>query len=244
LYPSGSPSPLDIHLSGDLGNLFSAMAAHNPDFVKKMIQDNGDGTYTVHMHDPKGNPVDVTVNNQVPVGSNGKVVGGNNGQANWSNILLKACVKFNDLYHNLGSSAGQTGYAALKGGGDLEENVQALTGEQLGTFDSSDFSTQEKQDTLAKQMQQDINGGHVVFAADKDQTKGLYSVLEIHQNGNGRWYVDVGQGNGTITRMWMSDYVNSMHYTYISAKPVTPSGNNSLTSPESALAKLEDALQS
>ena len=62
LYPFGEPVPADInqHGIGDCSALavLAEMAYLFPDFIKSIVSDHGDGTYTVAMYDPQGKPVD------------------------------------------------------------------------------------------------------------------------------------------------------------------------------------------
>ena len=104
LFPFGKPVPADVnqHAIGDCGGLaaMASMAYLYPDFVKKLIKDNGDKTYTVSMFDPQGKPLKVTVSSKFlsDNGSNIDAVSGKNNTATWSTILEKALMKWNCIY--------------------------------------------------------------------------------------------------------------------------------------------------
>lgn len=104
LYPFGEPVPADInqHVIGDCSacSVFASLAYLYPDFIKHIIKDNGNNTYTVSMYDPQGNTVDVCVSNKVLCdyyGTIGQVTGKNNA-VNWATILEKAVMKWEQLY--------------------------------------------------------------------------------------------------------------------------------------------------
>ena len=104
LYPFGEPVPADInqHAIGDCSacSVFASLAYLYPDFIKHIIKDNGNNTYTVSMYDPQGNTVDVCVSNKVLCdyyGTIGQVTGKNNA-INWATILEKAVLKWEQLY--------------------------------------------------------------------------------------------------------------------------------------------------
>ena len=104
LYPFGKPSPADVnqHAIGNCGALaaMASMAYIYPNFVKALITDNGDNTYTVDMFDPQRKPVQVTVTNKFLTG-NGKnidAVSGKNNTATWATVLEKAIMKYNVIY--------------------------------------------------------------------------------------------------------------------------------------------------
>lgn len=103
LYPFGEPVPADInqHGVGDCSALavMAEMAYLFPDFIKSIIVDNGDTTYTVAMYDPQGNPVNVTVQSTFLGDDNGiGATSGKNGEANWATIMEKAIMKWNHIY--------------------------------------------------------------------------------------------------------------------------------------------------
>jgi Calpain family cysteine protease len=255
LFPSGNPTPHDVdqHSLGDcyFDATLGSLAAQNPDFVKNMVQANPDGTYTVHLFDPNGHRVDVTVTNQVPLDSNGNVVGvsGRNNQVNWASIVEKAFAKYNDVYHVTGNAA-HSGYAAVNDGGSNNDFYEALTGVTATSIPNSSFTTSAQQDALALKMQRAIKNGQTIFTGSpRNQTMpdGVklvgphqYSVVDVNQDANGNWYVDVrNPWGGTPTdnnsidttsdgviRMSMSDYCKYMDFTNIGNSPVGSPGNN------------------
>jgi len=104
LYPFGAPSPADINQKsiGDCGGIaaMASMAYIHPNFVKKIIKNNGNGTYTVSMFDPQGLPVTVTLSSKFLAGDDSKLaaVSGKNDKAVWSTVLEKAIMKYNYIY--------------------------------------------------------------------------------------------------------------------------------------------------
>jgi hypothetical protein len=259
LFPNGSPSVQDVDQHGisdcSLDAQLGSLAAQDPDFIKNMVHDNGDGTYTVHLYAPNGASVDVTVNNQVPLDSDGHLasVGGPNDQANWATIIEKAYAKYNDVFHVTGKP-GDSGYAAVQGAGI--EAYKAFTGQRSLILASSFYGSPEEQTALAKLMQEDIKSGQIVFAGVVlSQNPTLpgggtlptvhgYSVVDVNQDASGNWYVDlrnpwgftpgVSNPGGTddgIIRMPMSDYVTYVGWTEVGGQASTTAlGKNSLTS--------------
>lgn len=104
LYPYGTPMPADVnqHAIGDCCAMavFASFAYLYPDFVKDIITDNGNKTYTVAMFDPQGKPVDVCVTSKFLADKNGKIgaVTGKSDKATWSTVLEKAMMKWQNIY--------------------------------------------------------------------------------------------------------------------------------------------------
>lgn len=105
LYPTaGAPSPADVnqHAIGDCCMLavFASFAYIYPDFIRSIIADNGDQTYTVAMFDPQAKPVKVTVGTKFLTDRNGTIqaASGKNNVACWSTVLEKAVMKWNMIY--------------------------------------------------------------------------------------------------------------------------------------------------
>lgn len=101
LYPmnSGTPVPADVNQHG-IGDccmcaVFASFAYIYPEWIKSIIEKNGN-YYTVHMFDPKGNPVDVVVDNKVYCSSDNDIyqISGKNGKYNWATIMEKALMKW------------------------------------------------------------------------------------------------------------------------------------------------------
>ena len=104
LYPFGEPLPADVnqHSIGDCSALaiFGAMVYVYPEFIKSLITDNGDNTYTVDMFDPQGQPVQVRVSNKFFAGGDGNMTccTGKDSKATWSTVLEKAMMKWQAIY--------------------------------------------------------------------------------------------------------------------------------------------------
>ena len=101
LYPmnSGTPVPADVN-QHDIGDccmcaVFASFAYIYPEWIKSIIEKDGNN-YTVHMFDPKGNPVDVVVDNKVFCNGNDDIfqVSGKNKKYNWATIMEKALMKW------------------------------------------------------------------------------------------------------------------------------------------------------
>jgi len=107
LYPYGDPVPADVnqHVIGDCCALavMASMAYQYPAFIKDIITDNANHTYTVKMYDPQGDPVNVTVSSKFLCNDdlNPGGVTGKHEVICWSGILEKAIMKWNSIYHTI-----------------------------------------------------------------------------------------------------------------------------------------------
>lgn len=104
LYPFGDPSPADCNQTviGDCAGIsvLASIAYMYPDYLKHIIKDNGDNTYSVSLYDTDGNPVVVTVSNKVLCQSNGVIaqVTGKNSVPTWATVMEKALMKWESIY--------------------------------------------------------------------------------------------------------------------------------------------------
>lgn len=98
LYPmASSPTPADVNQHG-IGDccmcaVFASFAYIYPEWIKSIIHKDGNN-YTVNMFDPKGNPVDVVVDNKMLSSQ----VTGKNGIFCWSSIMEKALMKWETCF--------------------------------------------------------------------------------------------------------------------------------------------------
>lgn len=105
LYPFGYPVPADVnqHAIGDCSAdaVFGSMAYLYPEFIKSIITDNGNNTYTVKMYDPQGEQIDVTLSSKFLCNDNTDCCGVTSkyNVVCWSTILEKAVMKWNSIYH-------------------------------------------------------------------------------------------------------------------------------------------------
>mgnify|MGYP000857331078 CR=1 FL=1 len=118
LYPFGDPKPADVnqHVIGDCSAcaVMAAMAHYYPKFIKKIIKDNGNSTFTVSLYDPKGKEIEVGVSNMfVADGSKLGAVSGKNDQVTWATVLEKSLIKWKQIYAGTSDIGGiATEYAA------------------------------------------------------------------------------------------------------------------------------------
>lgn len=103
LYPFGNPQPADVnqHLIGDCCAcaVMASLAYHFPGYIKHIIKDHGNSTYTVTLYDPKGNTVEVGVDNYfVADGSKVGAASGKGDQVTWATVLEKAMIKWKQVY--------------------------------------------------------------------------------------------------------------------------------------------------
>lgn len=106
LYPYGTPLPADVNQRAIGDCCFCAslasMAYIYPDFVKSIIKDNGDNTYTVSMYDPQGNKIKVCLSDKFLVNGDGyigQMTSKNDSYVCWTAVLEKALLKWNSIYH-------------------------------------------------------------------------------------------------------------------------------------------------
>ena len=97
LYPFSSPKPADVNQHG-IGDccmcaVFASFAYIYPEWIKSIIHKNGNN-YTVNMFDPKGNPIDVVVDNKFL----DYQVNGKNGKFCWSSVMEKALMKWESCF--------------------------------------------------------------------------------------------------------------------------------------------------
>lgn len=111
LYPFGNPCPADVnqHSIGDccLCAVMGSLSYMYPDFIKSIIKENGDRTYTVTLYDPEGKSIEVGVSNLFVGGNNDLgACSGKNGRPTWSTIIEKAIIKWFQAFRNTSDIGG------------------------------------------------------------------------------------------------------------------------------------------
>ena len=104
IYPNSNPVPSDVNQRwiGDCCAcaVFASMSYLYPRFIKHIIKNNKDKSYTVTMYDPTGKQISVGVGGDYFVGNNGDLgaLGGRNKEVTWATILEKAMMKWRQVY--------------------------------------------------------------------------------------------------------------------------------------------------
>ena len=138
---SGIPLVSDINQLGLLGDCYLLaslveVANCEPDVIKSMITDNGNGTYGIRFY-IQSKPVYVTVNQYLPVGANGNLLG-NTSSNLWASLIEKAYVQLNEEPGYLKQTVGNV-YKNIDGG--LADPITEITGRSLSTYDSSAYTS-------------------------------------------------------------------------------------------------------
>ncbi|GHU98191.1 hypothetical protein FACS1894159_00310 [Bacteroidia bacterium] len=105
LYPFGDPIPSDV-IQHSIGNCaliasFASLAYQAPGYIKSIITNNGNGTFTVMLYTAQGDrriPVSVNSTFISSTGSNLISIYGRSG-ATWGSVLEKAVEKWNSVYN-------------------------------------------------------------------------------------------------------------------------------------------------
>ena len=111
LYPFGKPMPADInqHSIGDCCLLaaMGSLAYMYPDFIKSIVKNNGDQTFTVNLYDPDGKSIEVGVSNYfVGDSKNLNACSGKDGRPTWATIIEKAIIKWFQAFRNTSDIGG------------------------------------------------------------------------------------------------------------------------------------------
>lgn len=133
---TGAPELTDVN-QGALGDCWfltglGAVARTDPDLIRDNITDNGDGTYTVTLHERRDGrlvPVEVTVDGTFPVyDSNGKPAyqDVSDGDETWAMLYEKAWAQH------------EGGYDEIVGG-SAEDSLEAITGREFDRHDPRDM---------------------------------------------------------------------------------------------------------
>jgi hypothetical protein len=157
---AGDPSLADIN-QGALGDCyllaaFGALAQSDPGAIEDMITDNGNGTYTVRMYDPSGDPIGITVDAAVPVyDEHGQpsFAGLGDPPRLWVNVLEQAAALYEE------------GYGGIGDGGWPEEAWGLVTGTAGERLDAAD--------TDAGQLQAILDDGGMVVGATQSNSQGM-----------------------------------------------------------------------
>ena len=194
----------DIH-QGQVGDCFvlssvGEIAKLKPDVIKKMIKDNGDGTYTVTLHqqdDGIGNAwglfshdykeVQVKVTADVPAASVNRGAGQSEQDGKkeiWPLLLEKAYAQVSG------------GYAKIDKGGDPKDVLQTLTGHDADTKSVSSVSLDDLKNAAK-------NGKPMTFSTPDDKD-GKKKKLPFGMHGNHAYIfegLETGKDGKTYVRL-------------------------------------------
>ncbi len=178
-------SPDDVR-QGSLGNCYlmaalAAVAKTDPDILKNMVKDNGDGTFTVSFHLKEGrigvfsatSTVAITVTDQFPLRGGAPAFGktgdqGPKGPELWVMIIEKAW------------AVHQGSYEQSRGSKSTMDSdiMQYLTGQKSRTFYTS--GTQESE--LAKVLHAATKGGHPATASMPAKTAVGEDIIKLAED--------------------------------------------------------------
>lgn len=217
VYTTGAIHPNDIS-QGQLGDCFlvsslAATADQNPALIRKAIQDNGDGTYTVTFYEKKGGilgigaryePVKVTVTPDLPVGEQysealGKWIPQKNphlspadvgpqGEAEiWPHVIEKAYAQWQ------GNGDAARGFEILDQGGHSHKVLEALAGKDSIDKDPDHYS-------ISQLAEMDSKGQAIMLSSlPSAEGKNSWYHNDTLVRGHAYWVESVDEKAGTIT---------------------------------------------
>lgn len=175
IYPFGEPKPADVN-QHSIGNccalaVLAEMAYLYPKYIRSIIKSGDNNTYTVTLFDPKGNKVEVGVDNYF-VADNSKLgaCSGKTDNVTWATVIEKAIIKWCQVYKgssDIGGIATEYVAAILTGNGDTY------------SFRPGDITTEELRRaviSLLKQRQLVIGG----FQDGDKPVDGKYKTVNFH----------------------------------------------------------------
>jgi len=241
---AGNPSLSDIH-QGAYGDCYflsslGAVAQNDPNAVKNMIQDNGNGTYTVSFYQKDNGvqnlwgltgdsyaPVKVTVSAQdiakngvsEPGAADGTVTDPANGkQVIWPAVMEAAYAKMNDSHFLWMDRGIQSGYQNIGGGGYPENAMQTLTGQDAQSINPGSSSA-------AKLLQQDFKAGKLITVSTPESDgnqqgaesgKNPYGLVGGHAYTVTNVYMHNGAEYVTLNNPWGFDQPNDIPVSQLS----------------------------
>ncbi|MBX9569748.1 MAG: hypothetical protein K2X77_12700 [Candidatus Obscuribacterales bacterium] len=143
----------DAIKQGTIGNCYfhaslAAVAKSNPQLIKDMIKDNGDGTYTVTFPGAKDEPITVKAPTEAEQGLYNR--GSEHGT--WANVLEKAYGQYSQTFYRRGlfnPTGGNTPAEGGDGGGRPEGVMKLLTGSSTDT----DMLLINSQSSIARKLE-------------------------------------------------------------------------------------------
>lgn len=141
--PDGQDPDVEADIAmGQVGDCWfmaslAAVTEQDPDFPREHIRQNPNGTYTVTLYDKSGKPVEVTVDNKLPMDDNGVAYSGTPSNVLWPAIYEKALAQY------------RGGYGKIEGGfGD--QSMDIITGQDAERHNPKDVSLADIDDRLSK----------------------------------------------------------------------------------------------
>ena len=164
LFSASGPSATDVN-QGNIGDCYfvtslAETAAQNPNAIRNMIHDNGDGTYGVRFYDTSGKAAYVTVDNKLPTANSALWTDGSNleyanGSSAWVGIVEKAYAEF------ASRSSSPNSYAGIQGGVPGYA-METLNGTQPSFASVQKGMSQSQQTALLTQLQQAFASGNAM----------------------------------------------------------------------------------
>jgi hypothetical protein len=246
----GDPCYLDIAqgTSNDCSFMASlaSVAEHNPGFIREMITDNHDGTYTVRLFNSSGEAEYITVDGQLYRDQNGNPIyaQNDNRQVIWPAIVEKAFAMMKGGYENLEFLNSTETLRAITG---LEYATQYNLKEGTMTNDSGTFSNEASPNQIFNWISFSLEQGRPVTAGTHDPGEGVvydennqlvvdhaYSVVRTYEEEGEQWVVlfnpwgnyeyqtDSYVNNGInpddgVFRMTIDDFIAMYEHLYIAS---------------------------
>lgn len=221
---TGDGNAVDINdvRQGALGDCYflavlASIARVRPDFIRSMVRDNGNGSYTVTFHTEQGlsglfgsrSGQTVTVDNQFWASSGNPIYAGSGdrgagGPELWVMIIEKAWAQLHG------------GYGNITGGNVDDDAREAVTGQEAEYIDPTDLSDTELVERLARHFS--VNREPVIFWSHGDEKQekldrnGVITDHEYALNG-----VNRSAGTVTLYNPWGRRHLENVDMAFVRA---------------------------
>lgn len=210
--------------------VIASIAASGPAKIRNMIQDHGDGTYTVTFPGDRAHPIKVNAPTEAEMGLNTEA--GEYGI--WPNVLEKAFGEY-FVEHSILPTKGYSSTEGADGGGFASQSTKLLTGKSVNEYWCSGWRSSKTNQNIKRELTEAFADGRAVTCSIGSIARGetkdgftkrhVYSIIGWDPNGNDGGTLTIRNpwgnktvGPGGMSTMSYQQYLNNFNVITIEGK--------------------------